>query len=254
MKQRIEYRDQQGSSFKENEKERRNALATAKSMRNTDSLPIRYGKQNNVKFSNRNFQGECYVCHEFGHMAQDCAPAFKLFRAGLKNYRTASHENITTFSSSFSSDPSQANMRDKDGLEKKTCSNSKFKELEILSQSDYNGCVIARRTRAVSMRAPITVCHQQINAIVDSGAEVTVMSRDLYYRLTKAEKGLVVAEKDRIMPTDGVAMMPLIIGDSQFEWPVYVAAIVDELLLGCDLLDAKDITLNTRRGLLIDGS
>ena len=72
--------------------------------------------------------------------------------------------------------------------------------------------------------------------------------------MTKAEKGLVVAEEDRIMPTDGVAMMPLTIGDIQFEWPVYVAAIVDELLLGCDLLDTKDITLNTRRGLLIDGS
>ena len=72
-KQRIEYRDQQGSSFKENEKERRNAVATAKSMRNRDSLPMRYGKENNVKLSNRNFQGECYVCHEFGHMAQDCA-------------------------------------------------------------------------------------------------------------------------------------------------------------------------------------
>ena len=72
--------------------------------------------------------------------------------------------------------------------------------------------------------------------------------------MTKAEKRLVVAEADHIMTTDGVAIMPPIIGDIQFEWPVYVEAIVDELLLGCDLLDAKDITLNTRRGLLIDGS
>ena len=181
------------------------------------------------------------LCHD---------PVFKLVRAGLKDYRPASHEDITTFGSSFSFNPSQS------------CSNSKFKELKIPSQSDYNGCVIVRRARAVSMRAPITVCDQQINAIVDSGAEVTVMSKELYYRLpkehrpelTKAEKGLVVAEEDRIMPTDGVAMMPLIIGNIQFQWPVYVAAIVDELLLGCDLLDAKDITLNTRRGLLIDGS
>ena len=66
-KQRIEYRDQQGSSFKENEKKQRNAVATAKSLRNRSSLPIGYGKENNIKLSNRNFQGECYVCHE------DCA-------------------------------------------------------------------------------------------------------------------------------------------------------------------------------------
>ena len=60
------------------------------------------------------------------------------------------------------------------------------------------------------MRAPVNVCDQQINAIVDSGVEVTVMSKDLYYRLpkeqcpklTKAEKGLVVAEEEHIMPTD----------------------------------------------------
>ena len=37
-KQRIQYKDQQGSSFTENEKERRNAVATAKSMRNRDSF------------------------------------------------------------------------------------------------------------------------------------------------------------------------------------------------------------------------
>ena len=116
------------------------------------------------------------LCHD---------PAFKLIRAGLKDYRPASHEDITTFSSSFSSDPSQSNAWDKDGLEKKTCSNSKFETLEIPSQSDHNGCIIVRRVRAVSMRAPITVCDQQINAIVDSGAEVTVMSKELYYRLPK---------------------------------------------------------------------
>ena len=116
------------------------------------------------------------LCHD---------PAFKLIRTRLKDYRPANHEDITTFSSIFSSDPSQSNALDKDGLEKKTCSNSKFKEPEIPSQSDYNGCVIVRRAGAVSMRAPITVCDQQINAMVDSGAEVTMMSKDLYYRLPK---------------------------------------------------------------------
>lgn len=39
----------------------------------------------------------------------------------------------------------------------------------------------------------------------------------------------------------------------EFEWPIYVAPIGDELLLDCDIIDEKDITINTRRRLEIEG-
>ena len=38
------------------------------------------------------------------------------------------------------------------------------------------------------MRPPVTVCDQRISAIEDSGAEVIVMSKDLYYRLPKEHR------------------------------------------------------------------
>ena len=163
---------------------------------------------------------------------------------------------------SFSPDPFQSNAQDQNGSEEISCTDDTQNKLLISKLPQCARHVVVRRASAVSMKAPMTLCNKNIQAVVDSGAEVTVMSRDLFYSLPKeqrpdmnqANKGLIVAEEDHILPTEGVVTVPLTIGDLKFEWPVYVAAILDEVLLGCDLLDAKDITLNTRKGLFINGS
>ena len=111
------------------------------------------------------------------------------------------------------------------------------------------------------MKVPVTINTKDVFAIVDSGAEVTVLSREIYDsipieerpKLHRSTTGLVVAEADRVMATDGIAHVSLSLGNLKFEWPMFVAKIIDDLLLGCDVLDAKDITLNTHRGLLIKG-
>jgi len=99
------------------------------------------------------------------------------------------------------------------------------------------------------------------NAVIDTGAEVTVISDRLYESLppnnkpvlTKAKRGLVVADANRAMKTNGIAKVTIVIGDNEFQWPVYVAPIRDEILLGCDIIDEKDITLNTKKGISING-
>ncbi|VDI28775.1 Hypothetical predicted protein [Mytilus galloprovincialis] len=55
------------------------------------------------------------------------------------------------------------------------------------------------------------------------------------------------------MGTKGVAAVTLTLGDSQFVWDVYVAPIGDDLLLGCDVLDEMDITVNSRKGIQLNG-
>ena len=55
------------------------------------------------------------------------------------------------------------------------------------------------------------------------------------------------------MRSRGIVRVPLKLGEEEYAWPVYIAPIADELLLGCDLLDAKDITINCRQGLMING-
>ena len=121
--------------------------------------------------------------------------------------------------------------------------------------------VVIDRVRSVTFRAPVIIEGLEVNSFVDTGAEVTVMSDFLFYRipeqkrpvLRKAKRSLVVAEAGKKMLSLGVADVEIVIGPAVFIWSIYVAPIGDELLLGCDIIDHHDITINTRRGLEIQG-
>ena len=117
------------------------------------------------------------------------------------------------------------------------------------------------RVSAVTMNVPMLMQGNKLKAVVDTGAEVTISSERVYNSLPdkcklpleQAETKLVVAEADKSMRTEGVVNPKFIIGDKEVEWPMYVAPIQDDILLGCDFLDMKDITVSTKRGLEMDG-
>ena len=121
--------------------------------------------------------------------------------------------------------------------------------------------VVIDRVRAVTLRVPIVIEGDYLNAVIDTGAEVTVMSQEKFLKIPenrrpqiyKAERNLVVAEADKKMQTSGMADVSCQIGPLDFIWSVYIAPIGDELLLGCDIIDEHDITINTKRGLEIKG-
>ena len=185
--------------------------------------------------------------------------SFKLEEAALAGHRTACITKNDQFS--FPSALLASKAPDDDRLEESSCIMKIRGISDLTSPLDKEKCFLIRSVSAVSVSVPIKIFDKQIQAVVDSGAEVTVISRKLFDSLpedkrptlTPAEGGLVAAEEDRIMPADGVAMLPFELGGWKFEWPTYVAPVTDGMLLGCDLLDARDITINTRRGLLIDG-
>ncbi|VDI55275.1 Hypothetical predicted protein [Mytilus galloprovincialis] len=121
--------------------------------------------------------------------------------------------------------------------------------------------VASDRVRAVTLRVPIVIEGDYLNAVIDTGAEVTVMSQEKFLKIPenrrpqiyKAERNLVVAEAGKKMQTLGMADVSCQIGPLDFIWSVYIAPIGDELLLGCDIIDEHDITINTKRGLEIKG-
>ncbi|CAG2251419.1 unnamed protein product [Mytilus edulis] len=121
--------------------------------------------------------------------------------------------------------------------------------------------VVIDRVRAVTLRVPIVIEGDYLNAVIDTGAEVTVMSQEKFLKIPenrrpqiyKAERNLVVAEAGKKMQTLGMADVSCQIGPLDFIWSVYIAPIGDELLLGCDIIDEHDITINTKRGLEIKG-
>ena len=113
---------------------------------------------------------------------------------------------------------------------------------------------------AVTIRAQVSVAGQLVQAVVDSGAEVTIWSSRHYYSLPSDKRpalkkptiNLVVADQQQNLPAEGVALARLRVHTREFDCPVHVAPISDPLLLGSDILDAQDISVGSRRGLLID--
>ena len=136
--------------------------------------------------------------------------------------------------------------------------NETSRQSPLVEESDHLQITIDR-VRAVTIKAPLTIQGTFTKGIIDTGAEVTVLSEQLYNLfpkdkppLQKARRGLVVADAGREMKTCGIAEVEFSIGDYSFIWLVYVAPIRDDLLLGCDLIDEMNITVNTKRGIQIE--
>ena len=96
-------------------------------------------------------------------------------------------------------------------------------------------------------------------AVIDSGAEVTVISDDFFSKIPKdsrpplleSDQQLVVADKQLSLHGMGGAHVIMRISQIEFKWHVHVAPITDNLLLGCDVLDALDMQVSPRRGLWV---
>ena len=88
--------------------------------------------------------------------------------------------------------------------------------------------IVVDRVRAVTIRALLSVQGFKTKAIVDTGAEVTVLSERLYKSLPqdkrpalqKAKRGLIVAEAGKKMTTCGTFDAQFKLGEFEFEWPV----------------------------------
>ena len=55
------------------------------------------------------------------------------------------------------------------------------------------------------------------------------------------------------METHGIGTMKIKLGSLNFTWEMYVVPISDDVLLGCDIVDEMDITINVKKGIQLDG-
>ncbi|CAG2249297.1 unnamed protein product [Mytilus edulis] len=124
--------------------------------------------------------------------------------------------------------------------------------------------IIVDRVTAASIAVPVVISKIATNAVNDTGAEVTVLSEKLYDqipeskrpKLSRAARNWEVAEAGKNLTTGGITEVEVNLGSEIFKWPVYVAPIEENKLLGCDLIDEMKVARvgekDTNSGLIID--
>ena len=109
---------------------------------------------------------------------------------------------------------------------------------------------------------PILVEGIRALATINSGVEVSVLSGICYPRIPEGRRPpmkdsaltLVVADQEQELTAMGVVNLQVQLKPLTFEWPVHVAPIAEDMLLGSDILDAHDIAVSSHRGLLVWGA
>ena len=126
---------------------------------------------------------------------------------------------------------------------------------EFLNYKREEGVYI-HQVRAGSSFVQLKVGSIDINARIDSGAEITILSSKIYEKLNKApakvkEVGLQMADKDTVMKGFIIQPLKMKLGNQCFSERVYVASIGDDMLLGHDLLHHLGVCLDMRTDTLI---
>ncbi|XP_071177580.1 uncharacterized protein [Mytilus edulis] len=132
---------------------------------------------------------------------------------------------------------------------------------ETTSRIEEN--VIIDRVTAASIAVPVVINKIVMNTVIDTGAEVTVLSEKLYDqipeskrpKLRRAARKLEVAEAGKNLTTEGITEVKVNLRSETFKWPVHVAPIEENMLLGCDLIDEMKVARvgekDTNSGLVI---
>ena len=116
--------------------------------------------------------------------------------------------------------------------------------------------VYIHQVQAGSSFVQLKVGSIDINARIDSGAEITILSSKIYEKLDTApakvkEVGLQMADKDTVMKGFIIQPLKMKLGYQCFSERVYVASIGDDMLLGHDLLHHLGVCLDLRTDTLI---
>ena len=116
---------------------------------------------------------------------------------------------------------------------------------------------VVNQILSVSIKSPMSISQVNATTVIDMGAEITVMSSNYYEKLPEAVRlplrptirGLVVAETGRKMGSSGVADIEFEMNGNRYKWPMYVAPIRDDVLLGSYFLYSFDATVSFSKGL-----
>ena len=144
------------------------------------------------------------------------------------------------------------------------CKSSKDEELEnpVIpgSRSDSKPPEICIRKAAAgySLVVPVSVNGVSTQAVVDTAAQVTLISEELLMKMSTplpAEETVILREvgKDSTIPARIARQVPLRVGNRDFIWDMYVAPISDMCLLGLDFFKAFNGRIDLSKDLVSIG-
>ncbi|KAL0158975.1 hypothetical protein M9458_047051, partial [Cirrhinus mrigala] len=164
--------------------------------------------------------GLCNHCGEEGHFRRECV---RLSTPPLNSSQTSKDQNHSTTS----------------------------KGLERWKSQSPTPQVGRAKSRGPSLLMDVTVNCIPTQAVVDTGAEATVISETLYQQFPLSKQTATIqtclhnTESGKDMNAKGGLKVTFQIGTWCIEWEVFVAPIRDPVLLGLDFLQAANVTIHT---------
>ena len=157
----------------------------------------------------------------------------------------------------FSSEESEGeeNNREKRDTSESIEEEEKGVEVNIgncVTDEEENGAVtVLKLSNGVMFRVPVGVQGMQLQAVVDTAAQVTLVSEEFYKSLDPAppiRKEVVMNTAGKGMQMNGYIAGPfqVVIGTHLFTVEIYVAPIEEDMLLGLDFLEANGVYLHLR--------
>jgi len=120
------------------------------------------------------------------------------------------------------------------------------------TDEEEDGAVtVLKMSNGVMFRVPVEVQGMQLQAVVDTAAQVTLVSEEIYKSLDPAppiRKEVVMNTAGKGMQMNGYIAGPfqVVLGTHLFTVEIYVAPIEEDMLLGLDFLEANGVSLHLK--------
>ena len=121
-----------------------------------------------------------------------------------------------------------------------------------VTEEEEDGTVtVLKLSNGVMFRVPVEVQGMQLQAVVDTAAQVTLVSEEFYKSLDPAppiRKEVVMNTAGKGMQMNGYIAGPfqVVLGTHLFTVEIYVAPIEEDILLGLDFLEANGVSLHLK--------
>jgi hypothetical protein len=123
---------------------------------------------------------------------------------------------------------------------------------DVDTEEEEEGTItVLKLPKRVMFRVPVEVQGMQLQAVVDTAAQVTLVSEEFYKSLDPAppiRREVVMNTAGKGMQMNGYIAGPfqVVLGTHQFSVEIYVAPIEEEMLLGLDFLEANGVSLHLK--------